>query len=368
MELGESHIVLVNSSMSCGGAERVTGILANAWVSMGLRVTIVTIHSAEGDFFRLDPRVGRRSLNMSSQSDSLLGSVASNLKRVSALRRQLKSLKPSVIVSFQDQNNVLTLLANIGLRVPVIVSERNDPRMRSIPRPWSVLRSISYKWADALVLQTNSLREWGEQLVRGERIEVFPNPVLPQARDNEASGQESMTIVAAGRLVHQKGFDLLLQSLTLCKKKWKLKVLGEGPERSKLEALTRDLSLDDQVEFVGQTSNPAKVFSSSALFVLSSRWEGFPNVLLEAMACGLPAVSFDCRSGPSEIIRDGVDGTLVKDGDVSGLARAIDALMLDESTRSNYSRRAVDVLERFSVDKILNQWLKLISRVAKAGA
>jgi GalNAc-alpha-(1->4)-GalNAc-alpha-(1->3)-diNAcBac-PP-undecaprenol alpha-1,4-N-acetyl-D-galactosaminyltransferase len=140
--------------------------------------------------------------------------------------------------------------------------------------------------------------------VKREAVRVIPNPISGQFLGNVdwTTRRKQHTIVAMGRMVRQKGFDLLLQAFALCLERhpsWTLSLFGEGTEHQQLCALARHLGLEKQVRFEPATSEPEKVMRESDLFVLSSRYEGFPMVLLEAMASGLPVISFDCRSGPS---------------------------------------------------------------------
>jgi GalNAc-alpha-(1->4)-GalNAc-alpha-(1->3)-diNAcBac-PP-undecaprenol alpha-1,4-N-acetyl-D-galactosaminyltransferase len=167
-------------------------------------------------------------------------------------------------------------------------------------------------------------------------------------------------------LSHQKGFDLLIEAFARLTPKypgWELRIIGEGTDRAALERLATERGVALRVRFCGWLNDPQPVLAGSELFVLSSRWEGFPNALLEAMACGVPAVSFDCDSGPSEIIRDRVDGLLVPPDDVSALASALDHLMDDAALRREMGDRAREVVTRFSCARFFAQWDNVVRGV-----
>jgi glycosyltransferase involved in cell wall biosynthesis len=167
-------------------------------------------------------------------------------------------------------------------------------------------------------------------------------------------------------MVRQKGFDLLLQAFALCLERhpsWTLSLFGEGTEHQQLCALAGRLGLERQVRFEPVTSEPEKVMRESDLFVLSSRYEGFPMVLLEAMASGLPVISFDCLSGPREIIRDEIDGILVPPEDVKALAAAMDRLMGDNEERRRLGARAVEITQRFGLSQVTAMWRSVFDEV-----
>jgi glycosyltransferase involved in cell wall biosynthesis len=210
-------------------------------------------------------------------------------------------------------------------------------------------------------------------LMRGRPIYVIPNAVEAPPNNSSFSARSETSsdptqphwIVAMGRLVRQKGFDLLIEAFSRIADRhpqWSVKILGEGPARASLKKLIVEKGLDGRVLLAGWEPDPVFVLKQSDLFVLSSRFEGFPNALLEAMACGLPSISFDCPSGPAEIIRDTIDGLLVPAEDVGTLASTIDRVLGDESLRQRLSAEAVCVVDRFSAERYFANWDAVLRR------
>ena len=178
-------------------------------------------------------------------------------------------------------------------------------------------------------------------------------------------------VLAVGRLVPQKGFDILIQSFASSQarnKQWKLIILGEGVERSSLHALIEKEGLQRQIELPGVVSEPWKWFNRARVFVLSSRFEGFPNALIEAMAMGCPTVATDCHSGPSEIIRHGHNGMLVPVDDIDALTAALDDLTEHPNRSEQLALEAMQVRKKFSADHVMAQWEELIHAALDDGA
>lgn len=358
-------IALVNSSLDCGGAQRVMAIMANYWASRGEDVTLITLDRTDRDFYPLDRRIRRIGLGLIAPSPNMYVAFKSNIRQIRRLRAAMRECEPNAVISFLDKMNVVTLIATLGLRVPVVISERVDPRVHTIEPIWSKLRCWLYPRAHALVVQTTTVSDWALRFLPDSQVHVIPNPVEIKT-GNAAAATVDINIrpplvIAVGRLQAQKGFDLLVQATAQCEQRnWSLLILGEGPDRERLESMVKQYGLETRVHMPGNVSSVVSALRQACMFVLSSRYEGFPNALLEAMSCGLPVISFDCPSGPGDIIEDGVNGVLVPAEDVQGLACAIDRLMTDRNERQRLGDEARNVITMFSIEKIMDSWQQLL--------
>jgi glycosyltransferase involved in cell wall biosynthesis len=367
------RIALAISSDNFGGAQRVMTLMANYWAAEGHHVTLVSMGPQYKDRYELHRLVKRVSLNLSSDSANLGQALYRNALRMLRLRDQFRQLQPDVVISFLSSTNVLTILATRGLGIPVIISERTNPHRQAIGSLWNTLRSLLYRRADALVVQSSSLRDWARGVAGSARVEIIPNPVNPELNGSATTAGRrgsGHTVIAMGRYVRIKGFDLLIEAFARCAgphPEWSLVILGEGEERSNLESLIVAKGLQDRVRLAGQVPRPSHILGQADLFVLSSRYEGFPNALMEAMACKLAVISTDCPNGPRDIIRDGVDGLLVPPDDVNALAKGMDRLMANPAERQRLGARAMEVVERFSLEKIMGMWDELLVHTCRRG-
>jgi glycosyltransferase involved in cell wall biosynthesis len=257
-------------------------------------------------------------------------------------------------------------LACRGLGVPVVISERNNPAQQKVRPAWSLGRRWLYRLADRMVTPTQGVLACFPEPIR-HRAEVIPNPlavstILPKPM----AGRRPKALIAAGRLDHQKGFDLLLHAFKQVADRfpdWMLVIRGEGPERAALESLRDALGLADRVSLPGVTASPTEWVCEGSIFVLSSRYEGFANVVTEAMLAGLPIVAFNCPFGPGEILQHDVDGLLVPPEDLQGLATAMARLMADATTRRQLGQAAATNVRRFQLPEIMAKWDRLVDQL-----
>jgi glycosyltransferase involved in cell wall biosynthesis len=357
------RLLFVISDFEGGGAQRVAAALLERWVGLGWRVHLVTIAGADGDFFELPSGVTRSTIDTANGRRGVRAAVLNNLDRLRGIRREVRSFEPTAVVSFLDATNVLTLGATVGCEVPIVVSERSDPRFQPLALVWRVLRRVLYRRASAIVVQTESVAAWARRCFRRANVVVIPNPVQPLAPVAERS-PDATRVVTVGRLSHEKGVDVLIAAFLAvvpAHPEWELVVVGDGPERELLESLARSSGYKDQIQFAGRRRDVGSLLATASLYVLASRHEGFPNALLEAMAAGLPCIAADCPSGPSEIICSGRTGVLVPPRSVRALAVALDALMSDADARAQLGRAArEEVLRRFALDSIGRRWDDLV--------
>ena len=368
------RIIIVISSLRGGGAERVTSLLANAWVDMGHRVCVATFASSAVDAYTLDPRATRVAMKLEGESQSRLEAIRSNWRRVAVLRRLFGIDGPDVVLGMTTSCSILCQLAATGMSIPVIAAERTYPPMFPLGAPWHLLRRFVYPRTAMVVAQTQRGAKWLAQQCRGSRTAVIPNPVrwpLPREEpiltvtNRLPAGRQ--VILALGRLDPSKGFDLLLDAFARIAPRhptWDLAIVGEGPQRDALLDQAHALGIDERAHFPGHVGNVQDWYERADLFVLSSRFEGFPNALLEAMACGCPAVSFDCDTGPRELIDDGVNGTLVPPGEgAAGLAAAIDRLIGDPQRRHAFGLCADQIRQRLALSRVARQWEQLFEEI-----
>ena len=230
-------------------------------------------------------------------------------------------------------------------------------------------RRLLYPLSRALVVQTEPVAQWAREEVPSCEVAVIPNFVrsLPGGKPAE---RDTSLILSVGRLGIEKGHDLLIRAFAEAggaQKGWHLTILGEGDERGNLERLAARLGLGGSVSLPGTVREPAEWMRRAAVFALPSRFEGFPNALLEAMACGCAVIAADCPSAPALIVRSGTNGLLVPAEHVTALSSGLERLMADEKLRMSLGAEARGVKEDYAQEAVMSRWDTLVEKVFSEG-
>ncbi|MCP9890284.1 glycosyltransferase [Cyanobium sp. Aljojuca 7D2] len=380
---------IVIPSLGLGGAERVALWLAVSLQRCGDRVLLLTQLAPESDVYALPAGLERHVLGPQPWHwgwrpfGKYLGHGAS----LRPLRRLLQRERVDVALAFMPHASVKTVLACIGLPLRVVVTERNAPWRRQLPWGLDLLRRLFYRCAAAQVVQTEPIAAWFHRHAACRRLAVIPNAVqhpLPVLRPSPAGAAPPirqlgpqdcipagrLLLLAAGTKPHQKGFDLLLEAFEAIAPRhpdWDLAIVGLDPQRieaglsaATLHRRAHAAGLATRVHVVGPVADMAAWYARADCFVLSSRFEGIPNVLLEAMAAGCACLAADCPTGPRELIEHGVNGLLVPAGSIESLATGLDQLMADPSQRATLAARAPGVRQRFAADVVLQRWCEVL--------
>lgn len=326
-------------------------------------MTLIPTYSGGGEpFYEVSKDVEVIYLAAAAAAATRRKGLTSYVTRLRVLRALITERKPDVVVSFLPNVNVAAIISLGATRIPLIICERSDPTVQSLSVAWLLACKGLYRFADMLTVQTPSLAETIKGFFPGvRRIRSIANPFPEGAATTGRSARtERKILLSMGRLADEKQVERIIQSFDGVAREfpeWDLHIYGEGPLRPVLEALARRLGLETRVFFQGRTGEPWKVMANADMFVMASKYEGFPNSLLEAMGIGLPCVAFDCPSGPFEISNGGQDAVLVRLNDQQGLLAAMRSVMGDEALREELGQRArSSVLSRFGLSTVIAGW------------
>jgi GalNAc-alpha-(1->4)-GalNAc-alpha-(1->3)-diNAcBac-PP-undecaprenol alpha-1,4-N-acetyl-D-galactosaminyltransferase len=352
-------------SIHRGGAERVVSRLSQEWAKEH------DVVIALSDTKDMAYPYGGRIVDMRCDAHTPLAKVLAIFKRVLRLIQILKREQPDKIITFMEGASIPAIIAcaSLGMLDILTVSIRNNPEaLHSLYQPF--MRAL-YRLPGRVVVNAEGIHDalLEKYYLDPKKIDVISNP-LDISDIQEKSKEKCVlapvshrTIIAAGRLVPQKGFDTLIRAYTLVRKDERMSdtnlvIMGEGDEREKLEGLIRELHMEKHVTLPGVVENPFACFAQAGVFVLSSRMEGMPNVILEAMASGVPVVSTDCKYGPSEIISHKENGFLVPVDDTQALGEAITTMMTtDEEVRQMYVKRSQENIASRTLAYVAPLWL-----------
>ncbi|MFW6368711.1 MAG: glycosyltransferase family 4 protein [Spirochaetota bacterium] len=376
-----SRITLVVSSLTSGGAERVAANVASVLHHAGHIVTVVTRHPASADDYILPEAIARRVVSRVPPARGIVRRLLHARRRSDLLHKTIAATDPQLVVTFTTDLNIRVLLR---LRaVPVVITEHTNPNLARAKLKLRVFRRVLYPRAQALICVSKGVASFFSWMPEG-RVRVIYNSLPPDAyRVSTPAERDTVDVplrdgmryvLSCGRLAYPKAFDVLIEAFAqamsaissssdIDSNAWRLGILGSGPDEEKLRALAQRSGIADQVDFLGRSSFPLSVMRRSEIFVLSSRYEGFGNVLIEAMSQGVPVIATDCDYGPAEIVEPGESGILVSPDSPQQLAEAIVRLTNDDNLRKELAKGARARSERFSHERIGQEWLNLVQGI-----
>jgi len=370
-------VYCIGGTYNSGGMERVLANKANYLVDRGYDVTIVTTEQQHRlSFFTLDKRIKNFDLGINYEANngkSFINKVIQypikQFKHRNKLEQLLKTLKPDIVISmFGNEANFLYKIKDGSKKILEIHFSRFKRLQYGRKGLW--------RWADVwrsknevnivnhydrfVVLTKEDGGYWGEMA----NLQVIPN-----ARtfvEMTPAKLENHEVVAVGRYNYQKGYDRLISAWKIVHDSfptWKLRVVGDGELREEMEAKIKQLGLQNSIILGRATKDIQSIYRNASMLVLSSHYEGLPMVLLEAQAMGLPIVSFDCKCGPKDVVADGINGYLVNNGDITGLAEKMMTLMENEELRISFGKNAFINSRCFDEDVIMKEWTTLFNEV-----
>lgn len=346
-------ILIINNGLASGGIERASNSFANYIAELDYKVVVLSLYKSP-HFFNLDNRIVHVEPAF---SRTTLNKYFYLIKMMLFVRSNIKKVKPDVILAYGEWTNAFVVLANYGLKTPIYLSDRMSPTL-NLTRLHRFMKGFFYKRATGVIAQTSFAKEQINIRTGATNIKVIGNPVNCIEK---VTCKINTTIVTVGRLSKEKGHEILIKAFSRIQNcKWKLSIVGDGPERGDLEKLVEALKISDRVIFHGFQKDFAKHLSESQIFVLPSLSEGFPNALIEAMSLPLACISSNCVAGPSDILENNVNGILVEPGNVDELANAIDRLIDDEALRISLAKEAYKIRKKLSFDKIAAEYLNFI--------
>jgi len=351
-------IIFVIPNLSSGGAERVISILADSFIEHGVDVDILLLKERKISY-SISEKVNIVYLDMDLLSCSKITACKYMRKY---FKKEKQKHKKIVVIPFLDVCLKRTLIASLGLNIPVIASERNDPNQKGTSFIKKIKSNIPYILATHCIFQTTGARNYYCRIVRN-KSDIIMNP-LSMASDIQWKGQKSRRIISVGRLEPQKNQMLLINAFSHIHKEfpdYKLEIYGEGSLRKQLQSRINELNLEDAVYLCGCSSDIYSIMENALLFVLSSDYEGLSNALIEALSTGMPVISTDHQcGGAGMLIKNGANGMLIPVNDEYAMFNAMKRIIEDEEFALSIAENARKIRKVLSVEKISNKWLDII--------
>lgn len=356
------RILFCTSSMGKGGAERVISILSNSFVKENdVHILINTKKNIE---YELNKKINVVEIDKKTYKNN----VIRNIYRIIQTKKELKNIKPDIIVSFLPMPSFRVMIANRKLKIPIIISDRNNPKEEYKSKVCNKLMKWLYPKANGFVFQTEQQKEYFCEEIQNKSTIIF-NPIKNEFVNVENKNIEKLenTIITVGRLVEQKNQKMLIDAFSKVVSKHEgyiLKIFGDGPLKEILEKQIEELNLKEKVILCGVTDDIKTELSKSKIFVLSSNYEGMPNALIEAMAMGCAVISTDCPcGGPRELIKSEKNGILIPIKNEKKLEKSINSLIESEEKIIEFGKKAKNIVGILKEENIIKKWDEYIKKI-----
>lgn len=351
------NIVVVTRNLAAGGAERVIVQLLNNWVNNGNKCSLILLDKIER-FYQLDKSVDVYEIGIRAKKRTF-----DKIKKYYAVRKLVKQINPDVVLSMPEEIGIYVIGALLGTKYPVIVSERNNPWVMPDKKVTRILRKLLYPFADGFIFQTKQAASFFSKKIQKKGI-VLPNPLDLSRIPERYEGAREKVIVGAGRLEKQKNFYLLIDAFAdfyQTHQDYKLVIYGEGSLRTSLESYASEKLPQESYSLPGKVNDLTNRLNKASAFVLSSDYEGVPNVLIEALASGIPSVSVDCApGGAAELIEDGVNGYIVPIADKNALAEKLSLLIDNPNVANEFSQKSVEIKNKLDAKIVCASWAEFL--------
>lgn len=352
-------IVIVTRNMFGGGAERVIAQLIKYFDTINIKCILITIDDAE-ILYELPDRtdvvvIGKKSLNKIKDKFLIYREVRSIVKKSN----------PDIVLSMPEDIGIYLIAALLGTGIPIIVSERNNPWVMPEMKVTRLLRKVFYPFANGFIFQTEMAASFFNKSIQKKGV-ILPNPLDLERIPLKYNDKRRKEIVASGRLEEQKNLKLLIEAFSEFYKSnsdYKLIIYGQGKLRNELIRLANENIPSSAFSFPGWIPNLLEKINGASMFVLSSDYEGLPNVLIEAMAMGMPVIATDCPSGgPKMLIKDKENGLLIPVNDKNALIKAMEKLK-DNDYAEKLGNNALDLREELGSKLVYEKWIDYLNKI-----
>ncbi|MBQ0110312.1 MAG: glycosyltransferase [Oscillospiraceae bacterium] len=353
-----SKYMFVTPTLSVGGAQRAVSVLSSALAKLGQDVCVLKYYTASGEY-PIDS--GVKVISFVNDADEY--QKCNIVQRIRFIRKTIKKEKPDFVIPFLFQVALAVDIAVKGLNVNVFQTIRNNPNLELSNKAEKFLRDRMVYKSKCTFVQNLEQKLYFNKKIH-DKIHIIINPVCDEFFSIEHKGNSGEFIFcAAGRLSAQKNFELLIRSFIDVfdnNRNVKLIIYGEGELREKLQSIIDSSGYSATILLPGRTNDMIKAYSNADVFVLSSDYEGMPNALIEAMAAGVPSISTDCPTGPSDLVDDGENGILVPVGDEKALSQAMKKMFEDVNMREKFSVSGrMKIKEICSSENIAGQMIEI---------